>query len=237
MTMKSLQRILAALLLAGMTAHGGVYYFNSSPNTGIPDANPTGISDSISVSGLPSVISGVRVYLNVTGGYNGDLYSYVNLGAGTSVVLLNRIGTSGGDLWGSSTAGFGDGSQTYDNNGTWYSFLLSGVGTDVHGATGTSGSPLTGSYQPDGSSFTTFNGSNPNASWTIFFSDMASGGGNSSSTLVGWGLEITAVPEPSNIALGIFGASSMLVLVVRSRTVRSRVDRVKSAWAQWLDAA
>jgi hypothetical protein len=46
-----------------------------------------------------------------------------------------------------------------------------------------------------------FNGLDPNGSWTLFFADAASG---DQSTLLGWSLEITAVPEPTTWALGIF---------------------------------
>jgi hypothetical protein len=44
---------------------------------------------------------------------------------------------------------------------------------------------------------------NPNGAWTIFFADLS---GGAQSDLVSWGLEVTAVPEPTTWALGIFGA-------------------------------
>ena len=50
----------------------------------------------------------------------------------------------------------------------------------------------------------TFSTYNPNDTWTIFFADTSPGGEN---TLISWGLNITAVPEPINIALGIFGVA------------------------------
>jgi hypothetical protein len=49
---------------------------------------------------------------------------------------------------------------------------------------------------------TTFNGQNPNNAWTLFFADTDPGG---QTTLNSWSLNITAVPEPVNVALGIFG--------------------------------
>ena len=239
-TMKSFQTILAALVITTFASYGGVYHYNSSPSIEIADDNPAGIQNTITSSGISTEfpIYSVNVYLNISGGYNGDLYAYLNYGgeSGTSVILLNRIGTS---PWGSSTEGFGNGTSMYNNGGTIYSFMLTdSASTSVHSAPGSSGA-LTTAYKPDDSTtFTTaFGGSNPNSTWTIFFADMATGGGTPPSTLNSWGLEITTVPEPANIALGIFGASSMLVLVARSRTVRSRVERVKSAWANWLDAA
>ena len=66
------------------------------------------------------------------------------------------------------------------------------------------GSLLTVSHTPDGGSLNSFNSSNPNGTWTIFFADMASGGGSQHSTLGSWSLEITAVSEPVNVALGVF---------------------------------
>lgn len=49
---------------------------------------------------------------------------------------------------------------------------------------------------------TSFVGQNPNNNWVIFFADSSSG---AQTTLNGgWSLSIEAVPEPVNVALGIF---------------------------------
>ena len=48
-----------------------------------------------------------------------------------------------------------------------------------------------------------FGRQNPNRTWTLFLSDVSGGGGTSS--LIRWELDITAVPEPVTMALGIFG--------------------------------
>ena len=47
-----------------------------------------------------------------------------------------------------------------------------------------------------------FNGLDPNGTWTLFIADVS---GGDQSTLVSWELDITAVPEPVTVALGIFG--------------------------------
>lgn len=47
-----------------------------------------------------------------------------------------------------------------------------------------------------------FAGRNPNDTWTLFFADSSALGENK---LSGWSLDITAVPEPLNLALGLFG--------------------------------
>ena len=70
----------------------------------------------------------------------------------------------------------------------------------------TSGSYLTGSYNAAGS-LANFNGSPADGNWTLYFADLANGGGTS--LVEGWSLNITAVPEPANLALIIFGVSFM----------------------------
>ena len=67
----------------------------------------------------------------------------------------------------------------------------------------TSSSVLSGSYNAEGS-LAGYNGSAANGTWELFFADDVNGGGTS--TLTSWSLSITAVPEPVNTALGIFGA-------------------------------
>jgi hypothetical protein len=220
--MKPLQPFLAALLLASVTAHGALFP-SGTLNTIIPDANPNGISSTINVSGaLPTIID-VNVTINVSGGFNGDLYAYLSYN-GILVPLLNRVGTSLSDPFGYSTAGF--------NNITLDDQAANG---NIHNVP----APVSGySYQPDSgsSSLGNFNGANPNGTWTIFFADLASGGGSSPSTLVSWSLDITAVPEPVNVALGIFGGVFLVVIVARSRPVRNRVQRWWVGFNQWLDA-
>lgn len=208
MIVKPLQPFLAALLLASVTAHGALFP-SGTLNTIIPDANPTGISSTINVSGLGSVITDVNVTINVSGGFNGDLYAYLSYN-GILVPLLNRVGTGSGDPFGYSTAGF--------NNITLDDQALNG---NIHSVP----SPTSGqSYRPDSgsSSLGNYNTYNPNGTWTIFFADMASGGGSGPSTLVSWSLDITAVPEPVNMALGVFGGLGLVVAAWRSRFWKSK---------------
>jgi hypothetical protein len=47
---------------------------------------------------------------------------------------------------------------------------------------------------------------------------------------------ITAVPEPVNVALGVFGGVFALVLVARSRPVRARFQHWRAAAVKWVDA-
>jgi len=236
MIMKPLQTFLAALLLASVTAQATIYtrYSGTDPlvgnnvNLGILDANPTGIQDTIHVSGIVEpVLSHVSVLINVAGGVNGDLRAYLNFN-GILVPLLTRVGTGVGDtgsaqyFFGYSTAGYTN--LRLDDNGS----------SNIHSEPTPSESPVL--YHPDGGNLSAFNGGNPNQDWTIFFADLSSNGGSSPSTLVNWSLEITAVPEPVNVALGIFGGIFLLVIVIRNPRLRERIHHCRVAVVHWVDA-
>src|SRR5439155_240043 len=87
---------------------------------------------------------------------------------------------------------------------------------------------LTGIWQADGRSidpssspssfdsagrigFNSYTNMNPNGSWTLFFADMSAG---EQSQLVSWELDISAVPEPVNVALAIFGGLAATIRFV-----------------------
>lgn len=207
--MKPLQAFLVALLLSVATTQAAIFDFNSGFQNGgvIPDGNPTGWSDTRTVSGLGAVITDVNVSIDVSGGFNGDLYAYLSYN-GTLVTLLNRVGTGLGDAiqttWGFSTAGFHN--VTLDDTG---------VGGNIHNVT----APASASYTLNGGTLASFTG-NPNGNWTLFFADMA--GGNTSSTVLSWGLNVTAVPEPVNVALGLFAGGTLVVHGLRRWRGRSR---------------
>jgi hypothetical protein len=73
---------------------------------------------------------------------------------------------------------------------------------------GSLSSPVT--FDVDVSS--TFASLDPNNTWTLFFADTSPGG---QTTLNGWSLDITAVPEPVKIALPIFGGLLLTTSLVR----------------------
>jgi subtilisin-like proprotein convertase family protein len=187
--------ITLCLLLTASWSQATLFRFPTSGNLGlaITDGNPVGVTSVGTVSGLAPVISSITVGLNITGGFNGNLYAYL-VHDGTVVTLLNHIGTG---TFGSMASGFGNGA---DN-----SFLLTtGAGSDLYGAAGngTAGQALTGTFQVAGLSG--FTGSTANGQWTLFFADTLRGGGTS--TLNSWTLNITAVPEPVTLALVTFVA-------------------------------
>lgn len=228
-----------ALTLSAPAALYTYNYTTGFQNGGvIPDGSADGWTDTRTVSGLSGVIGDVNVCVNTSGGVNGDLYAYLRFNNG-SVVLLNRIGKTADNPFASSTAGFGNGgvltSFRFDDSAT----------TDIHNVPGTAGSPVTGDYQPDGrtadpqivldtsarsTSLASFNNVSPNGDWSLFFSDTV--GGNGSPTMLGWSLEITAVPEPVNVALGVFGGVFLVGIVARSRWVRDLFRRSRTADVQ-----
>lgn len=169
-------------------------------NQAIPQADPVGITASQTFSGLlGNPISSVTVDLDITGGYNGTLYAYLVLqnanGNNATEVLLNQIGVTPTDSLGSSGAGL---DVTLSDAGT--------VNGSIHNAPGIP----TGLWLPDSANTLngTFGGLTANGTWTLFISDLDSGGGTS--TLQSWGLNVTVVPEPSTNSL-MFGMGGLLV--------------------------
>jgi hypothetical protein len=204
-----------ALLALAVTAHATLVINDTfTVNQSIPDANASGITTSHTYSGLDAnTINGVSVSLDITGGYNGDLYGYLVLrdanGNATSALLLNRVGTTGGDPFGSDGSGFSH-------------ITLSDAGViDIHGVNPGYGNAVsTGTYLADqslgaNSLNATFGTSTANGTWTLFLADLS---GGDQSTLVSWGLNVSVVPEPVTWALGIF-AVALAVVVIRRRLV------------------
>ena len=217
----------AALVALGasLAAHGAIYNFSASGGgvytasaSGlgqvIPDNNPSGVGYALNFGATGLQISDIQVSLNISGGWNGDLYAYLSHGSSYSV-LLNRVGTVNSGDDGYNTAGL--------------DVVLQPVTThpglaDIH----TTMLPTAaGSYEADGrvvytdtsrpQTLDTFLTTDPNGSWTLFFADRAA---VNASTLTGWSLDITAVPEPVNVALGLFGVVFAGVSAVRWRLNR-----------------
>ena len=193
--------------LAGIYSSGNVNGSGTSLGISIPDGNSSGVFTTIGVSGENISLSDITVTLNVSGGYNGDLYAYLSYN-GTLVTLLNRVGVgtiNGGTTFGSSGAGFinvtlaSSGSNVHWTSGTLNGGTYLADGRNVDPLSSPSAFNADGTQNLDAS----YGGMNPNGTWTLFFADMSSGGGNS--MLNGWSLDVQAVPEPVNVVLGIFG--------------------------------
>jgi hypothetical protein len=172
-------------------------------DTAIPDGSPVGITAYKTFQNLPiGPITSVNVDLDISGGYNGDLYGYLALqdanGNTATEILLNEIGTSPSNPFGSSGSGL--------------DVILSDSGTvngSIHWAPGIP----TGTWLPDSPNTLdgTFGGLTADGTWTLFLADMSVGGGTS--TLNSWGLDINvqAVPEPAETGLlGMGGAALAL---------------------------
>jgi hypothetical protein len=202
--------LLWAMLVASGVAQGAIFTDTPSQPIPIPDGGTDlGISRTITVSGMAPTLSDISVVLNVSGGFNGDIYATLRGPGGVSAplaVLLNRVGVTGSNPSGYSDAGF--------------NITLADSGSDIHSHGGNGSSQLTGTYAPDGRTIdpgspgaafdsadrtkllSQFNDTNPNGVWTVTFSDWVNSGDESS--LAGWSLNITAVPERTNVALAIF---------------------------------
>jgi len=207
--------------LTGYTGDNRNYTASSSPAQVIPDNNPSGVAYALDFSGAHQIVS-VSVDLNISGGYNGDLYAYLSHGSQT-LVLLDRVGV-----------GTGSGAQyNFGYSGSSLVVTLADSGGNIHNygggtpsgtymADGQSTSPFAsaGSFSATGGSATfasTFtSGSDPNGGWTLFFADLSSGG---LSTLNSFNVNISAVPEPVTLALGLF-VTMLLALWGLRRTWR-----------------
>ena len=171
----------------------------NTPVSTIPDGSSVGITSLATVSGGESSLGSVGVTLTLSGGNMGDLVAYLSYN-GTTVQLLNRPGLNNPSPLGYTGMSFTS------------PFSLSDTGNssiDSYGGTATSGT-----YQPT-VAFSAFNTINPNGTWTLFFADLSGGDGADVTTLNGWSLDITAVPEPVNMAMIIFGVGFVGAGIIR----------------------
>lgn len=219
------------LLIPGLSGslHADSSFAVADLSVTIPDGDLNGYQSSQVLSGLTGAVNHVAVNLNISGGFNGDLYAYLWHG-NTLAVLINRVGRSSSSTAGYANTGFGPDS-------TLNQFTLDDqAGHDVHlyrnfpyvlNATG----QLTGIWQPDGrlidplsagSAFETagqsnplgvFNGMDPNGLWFLYVADVAPG---FESTLLGWGMQIEVVPEPGSLDF-LALALSCVLLVLKSQ--------------------
>ncbi len=205
-------------LAASVHALAIAYTFTGGFDNGgdILDGNVNPWSDTRVVSGTAGQpITGVSVRLNVSGGYNGDLYGYLSYN-GVLVPLLNRVGVGSGDAFG------------YDDAGLNITFT-DGAANNIHFYQEVSGYSIAGgaAWQPDGrmisavtslpeafdaagtTSLGAFTGMGADGDWTLVLADLSAGGGQS--TVVSWGLDITTTAVPES---GAWLTNALFVLVV-----------------------
>ena len=195
--------LLATMLAAAISTQATLYTTNWSTgfaNSGVvPDNNFSGWSDTRSVSTMPAgTFTGLSVDLQLSGGWNGDLYAYLVHSSGFSV-LLDHVGVGV-----SGPFGYGDAGMNVN---------LAATGSSIHGYGGanTFSAAPTGSWLTDNTSgsLASFLSTSPNGTWSLFIADLSGGG---VSTVQSWGLQmdIVAVPEVETwvaaALAGMFGA-------------------------------
>ncbi|NUN96643.1 MAG: proprotein convertase P-domain-containing protein, partial [Candidatus Omnitrophica bacterium] len=156
------------------------------PNLAIPHIAPSGVADTLSVSG-GGVIQDLNVYLEITHTYVGDLVVQLqHVNTGTTVTLVDRIGTTG--------VGFGCDGQDIQVT------LDDGASTSVEDVCGGTPPSVSGTLRPNGA-LSAFNGETLSGDWRLTVIDAASG---DSGTLDQWCLiPSLSTPTPTPTATGL----------------------------------
>lgn len=221
---------LAALVAALASAFGPSAWALSSTGTAspgvvIPDNNLSGVASTINLSTAINAITSLTLTLDITGGYNGDFYAYLQHGTGFAV-LLNRVGRTAGNNYGFADSGF---QVTFDD----------AAATDIHLASAGVGNPLIGTYQPDGrnispfsaldtsprSAFlTSFTGLDANGGWTLFIADVSPVG---IGTLADWSLTVNG-----NALSGVPDGGATLTLLATALAGLLGLRCKLSGWSQ-----
>jgi hypothetical protein len=200
-------------------------------NVDIRDNDPNGVQNSQTITGLAGSIADFQVTLDIAGtgaggAFNGDYFAELVNDTGGFAVLLNRAGMSSGNPLGNGDNGF---SITFSDN----------AANDIHFYQNhpdsfNSGGQLTGTWQPDGENISplsapsafdaalsqqtamlnSFDGENPNGTWTLFLADLSEGG---TGQLVSWSLDITTVPEPAGNKIFAAGLVASLWFLRRQK--------------------
>lgn len=200
-----LSTTLLAMTLNAFAVAPATYSTTFSGAQIIPDNNAGGVAFPFNISApSPSYITSVTVNLNITGGWNGDLYAYLSHGSGFSV-LLNRVGRTALDPDGFGASGFNI-------------ILADANATDIHNFSGVT---VNGDFAPDGRGINPFNafdtsprnamlgnftGYDPDGLWTLFFADVAP---TAVSVIQGWTVSVEAVPEPAVFTISALGVVAL----------------------------
>ena len=165
----------------------------------VPDNDLSGLTITEMLNGWSGSVSNVTVTLNLTGGWNGDIYAYLYHDDVMSV-LLNQVGTPTNSGLGYSDSGF---NVTLSDSAA---YSIHNYQADL--PTITDG-VVQGTWQPDGAGLSIFNGLDASGTWSLYLVDESAGG---VMTVNSFGLqaEVTATPEPSTLALAALGGLGML---------------------------
>ena len=200
-------------------------------NLAIPDNAPSGVQNSQTVTGLSGSIADIQLTLDIAGtgdagAFNGDYYAELVNNQGGFAVLLNRAGMSSANPFGYGDDGF---SVTFSDS----------AANDIHfyqddSASFNPGGQLIGTWQPDGENISplsdpsafdnalsqqtamlgSFDGGNPDDTWTLFLADLSEGG---TAQVTGWSLDIATVPEPPEANLMAAGLVASLWFLRRRK--------------------
>lgn len=211
--MKKILTVLMGLVALGVPAQTMTTSYTLTPNAVIPDANPVGITEQFAASGLVGAIADIQVTLDITGGFNGNLYAYLAGPQGQSAVLLNRVGVTAVNPFGYSDAGM---NITLDGNAVNNIHNYGSGGPDSYSLNGTTWAadgrnidPLSAGSVFDAAAtsanLSVFQNSEGNGGWTLFIASLSTGG--SPATLNSAELSILTVPEPQTWTVLAGGAA------------------------------
>ena len=185
---------------------------SSSPGVTILDGDLNGVADTINLNTSISSITDVQLTLDISGGYDGDFYAYLQHGNSGFAVLLNRVGVTASSPFGSSDSGFD------------VTFSDAAANGDIHAASA-GGNAITGTWQPDGRTtdplntldtdprtafLSSFDGEDASGSWTFFIADVSPVG---IGTLDNWGLTIDGNTASNNNNVPEAGSTLALLTI------------------------
>jgi subtilisin-like proprotein convertase family protein len=158
----------------------------------VPDNDLSGLTITETATGWSGSINNLSVTLNLSGGWNGDIYAYLYHN-GVMSVLLNQVGTPANSGLGYGDSGFNvtlsdTAAYSIHNYQANSPTIISGV--------------VQGTWQPDGAGLSLFDGQDASGTWSLYLADLNPGG---VMTVNSWGLGLTIVPEPSTLALAGLG--------------------------------
>jgi len=233
--------VLVALTLSVQASYIPMYSLNQSFSGGtIQDGNAVGsvFTGNFTANTWEQVVA-VAVTLNITGGYNSDLYAYLVAPNGAVMLLMNQASGLGGSGMNVTLSAFQMTSSTQFNiqagTNPGEQVLTASSQPFIQSATDNN-SPMTGYYRPISSMLYAPNPNNgltlaeylglpsANGAWTLFVADVVGGGGNA--TLNSWTLALAVVPEPVELSLGIF--AGMLLAYVGVKRYWVPANPVKS---------
>lgn len=206
--------------LAQATLQPILYYsqsFSSGSSIGAISTDGSaalGFTGNFTHAGVQDQVVNLTLDLNISGGYNGDLYGYLLAPNGTYTIFRNTY-VANGDAYGAgmnirlqdadlgvatglaTTALLSPNSST-TLNGSIQDVALGGILNGIYTPLNTFGGTIGGpQFNPTGSQ--------ANGIWTLYLTEIGAGD-ESAPTLTGWSLNLAVVPEPVSLALGLFAA-------------------------------